>query len=265
MPIQQFRLYDILVDIVPGIIFIFMADALLQTDLLKILNIDGFGASGAVILVTLGYILGRLVHFCSSICSDIIMKHLFTPRAFPQENTFIQDLFWVLKLVFPVEDKEEVIKWALDYYPPEPDWFPQVRFPDYNQNIINSLSDDLENKYDFNMLGNLDDFIPFAESKLYSGDHLYHRYNILTTFFRNMSFLMWLFVVVISVQALFWLLPVNHLQVLSPWMNSTYVNSIPLVSLILSCIFSIQLQKFSTQRNRHLIIDLYQVVRDETD
>lgn len=263
MAIQQLRLYDVLVDIVPGVLSLFLLEAILGTGVFELLGRSSSGVQSAVILIVLGFITGRVLHYLSGEVSKVVARNLFMLKISQLEDGYAHRGLGILKKMVPVEDREEVIKWSLDYYPPEPDWYPQLAFPEYNKTIVRELDRELTDKYDFQMLGNLDDLVPFAHSKLYPHNRLYHRYNILTTFFRNAAFLAWAFAAVTGIQGLLTHTSIILVQRGSPWMNLSDASAIPLVSLCFGILFSVQLQKYAEKRNRHLIIDLYLTVKDE--
>ena len=79
MPIQQLRLYDILVDIFPGVVFLSLMYPLIPGEPLK--NLNGpfsAGALLAVVLVAIGYATGRMLHYVSGRVNEILNN----PRAF---------------------------------------------------------------------------------------------------------------------------------------------------------------------------------------
>lgn len=75
MPIQQLRLYDILVDIFPGVVFISLMYPLIPGKPLNSPSNPLFsGPLLAVIIVAIGYVTGRVLHYISGRGNEILNK-----------------------------------------------------------------------------------------------------------------------------------------------------------------------------------------------
>lgn len=59
MPVGNFNLYDVLVDLVPGVAFIFL--------LVRLLQIDDITAGQGIGLLLIGYVVGRVIHAVGSL------------------------------------------------------------------------------------------------------------------------------------------------------------------------------------------------------
>ncbi|MFD1585499.1 hypothetical protein ACFR9U_00775 [Halorientalis brevis] len=100
-------------------------------------------------------------------------------------------------------------------------------------------------------------------SKLFGEQTLYGRYNILTTFSRNISFSLWAPFFIFSL--------VNILAILTTytptmrWTDWTLEQRYLLTSLLLflAVTFSAQVSRFSKFRNRHFVIDFHEKLKSE--
>ncbi|MFA9417630.1 hypothetical protein [Natrinema sp. HArc-T2] len=75
MPIQQLRLYDIIVDLLPGVIFIALLYPISDSSIVD--SVPTFLSSGpvfAIILITAGYVLGRLIHSTTGKLNDVLQE-----------------------------------------------------------------------------------------------------------------------------------------------------------------------------------------------
>ncbi|QCW03976.1 hypothetical protein [Natrinema pallidum] len=150
MPIQQLTTYDIIVDTLPGAFLLLLLVPLLPEEAVEV--ISGTKIAASVIIVGAGYIVGRLIHTVGPGFDDVDI---------PKKSSTDDEIAWLV--VSKLADRI--------FVPPE-----------------NLKGNELEKeRLDF-IEENIDDIVKYGQSLLYSEETLYGRYEMLSTFFRNLHY-----------------------------------------------------------------------------
>jgi hypothetical protein len=278
MPVSQFSLYDLLVDVIPGMLAILLTILLFpEENAVQIFRFASIPA-GAVIIIVASYIVGRLIHEVSGMISGVVENWTYSFVVIATTEARETDLrtnpvkyIWYnlilqLRKSIPAEQGNPSIDEVFD----------SSRRP---------LTDDISDKRSENIptvfmankvykqftqseqlpyfpLGVDSKMIRHSGYSLLYGDKttLYTRYNILATFFRNMSFLFWLFPLLSAVQVLF---PEIAKKGTAIWATAEPIYLIPLCSAILGIIFSRATYDYSEKRNLHFLLDFYRTLNSE--
>lgn len=268
MPIQQLRLYDFLVDIFPGLAAIYLAQLLIPIDELPFGSPSVSGILIAVILIGAGYLVGRLIHSLSGTSSkfldSIVPAAKYPPRDYSKRNRIMYEF----RKSLPIEDEEKVVD---DFF--AEDWAPervsgptlQVRYPYVDFEIIRNVKKRVEDVYDFDPEKVEERTVRhFAYSELHNSNNLYERYNILVTFFRNITFTFWVvFLIAFCQYSLNWF-NIAIWQIPAPWLQEQNSGIFLILLFAVAIISSRQLFKYSFRRNRHLVIDFYKIISKAT-
>lgn len=271
MPIQQLRLYDLLVDIIPGTISLILLAELMPHAFVAYLYSLPVGLASGVILIALGFIAGRIIHYISGKVSNfsfpiiyiiiIPMKEYENRERYDSPHQKI--LIWILKRVqflfievrksLPIEVKEERVDiWLKKGESAEP--IINGESQQINPEVIQELNNEFYSRYGFQK--NSPEVVrSFGYSALFGKQALYQRYNMLTTFFRNISFIFWVFSIITALQLVLPMLNIYIGDGNSYWLSFRYADLVPPFSLLLAVIFSRQLYETSQKRNWHLIVD----------
>lgn len=337
MPVQQLRLYDIIVDLLPGVLFLALLYPLTTENTFnEIPSILSNASILALILLACGYILGRLIHSTTSKLNNLLndaplffigvlilessvlllilqslalilpdinsIQGMFSHQSAPIENDpgAVILVIYLLTLAFTGFVAQRLLRgigkpWKFDHsnaeFLREPelisrllpveepdsivdDWLKGDKLPiisssdqsgSMEKKIIREIQREMANQYRINSRRS---YIPGKEkdfkwvrfigySELFGKETLYHRYNILTTFFRNISVVFWSYFIMYSI--------INFLILFSNSMNGIVWSTwdygtrylITWLFLLLGVIFSTQVSKYSRSRNRQFIADLY--------
>jgi len=151
MPMQQFTTYDIIVDTIPGAFLLFLAILLFPKEIVS--PLAGSVAVAGVAILGAGYVLGRFIHTIGPGFRDVNI---------PNRSDTDDKLAWlvVMELTDKMTTKSDDID-ETEYY---------------------------ENKLDY-LDENSDDVIRYGQSLLYGENNLYARYEMLSTFFRNLYYI----------------------------------------------------------------------------
>lgn len=266
MPVQQLSLYDFLVDIFPGVVAIYLIQLILPVSEIPLYVPSGSGVQLAVVLLGAGYIVGRLLHSISSVISDILDGLVPVVEA-PEKRQVSWNRFWYeFRKTLPIEDDEGIIDemfsegWA-PAYASGPSL--KAKYPYVDYALIIGIRDLVYEEYEFDSEAAEDRAIRhFLYSKLYRESTLYQRYNILTTFFRNMAIIFWFSSLVTLAQLTLFLLGIDISVYDVPWLKMSNPWTLPTMTSAAAVIFSRQLFKYSYRRNRHLILDSYQILKE---
>lgn len=278
MPVSQFSLYDLLVDVIPGMLAILLTILLFPEE--NAVQIFGFASipAGAVIIIVASYIVGRLIHEVSGIISGVVENWIYSLVLIATNEARETDLrtdpvryIWYnlilqLRKSIPAEQGNLSIDEVFDSSrSPLTDDISDKR----NENIPTVFMANRVYKQ-FTQSEQLPSFPLGVDSKMirHSGysllygnkTTLYTRYNILATFFRNMSFLFWLFPLLSAVQVLF---PEIAKKGSAIWTTAEPIYLIPLCSAILGIIFSRATYDYSEKRNLHFLLDFYRTLNSE--
>lgn len=210
MPIQQLRIYDLLVDVIPGIIAIYLAGLVIPDNALPFAIPSATGLKSTFLLLGAGYFAGRLIHSFSASTSDIVDSFIPVVRHPVQDHSIRNQILYELRKTLPIEDDEDVIDEMFDSgWAPSKVGGPTLtsKYPYVDYGIIQRVKDIIDEEYDFDpRTAESRSVRDFAYSKLYGKQTLYARYNIIVTFFRNITVLFWgvLFIHSTTVRSLLW-------------------------------------------------------------
>ncbi|WP_157572936.1 hypothetical protein [Halogranum rubrum] len=194
MPVQQFSAYDVIVDVIPGAIGLILVSTLLPKSAFNSLTAYSPIVSGSALLVG-GYFFGRIIHSFSSRIPDLagsanrrirfdsLEETGFSPRLL---RIFRDILLFPLKLISGFGDRSRLKNWFDK---------PEDSPTDVNHRTIYQVIEGLANKmgYQHKPLPEPSSMIKYGENLLYGEDSLYMKYEMLSTFFRNISVLSILF------------------------------------------------------------------------
>lgn len=265
MPIQKLNIYDIIVDIFPGLL-VGILGVILLFPAQAIPSISGLDVGLAIILLALGYILGRAVHgFASGVDSFVrwsvpkFHQYLLSFRIYEKVSevtlpftgkhyTFSQHMEHGLSVLTPFTLKSALAHQLIDSINKK-----------YNVEVDQLDEHDMEEvKY-------------LSYSILYNKDVLYRRYEILATFFRSLYVVFFFSTLAYSVTAYRVVQNKDPILFNEPTIWIEHVSKgpkywvLPIGSFfILSLISLHQRRKFSHRRGRALIYDaVNELKRDE--
>lgn len=259
MAIQNLTLYDFIVDLTPGIAAIFVFIPLFPPESLVAEMLFTGSLRFGVSLLILGYITGRLLHAISgSLMFEILQTsldrlYLWTYAilisvilwVFPIRDTVVESLKNKLERRQKVRSVEERIKGDAKTR--------SQRVYLSARKEYHSPSSDLKRSH----------FKRFGESLLYGERGLYRKYEMLSTFFRNLAFLFSLasIVYLIYLHGVPYVYPVEGYVHESIWvantMNPYPYRLAPYFFFILGFLCHTQRLKFEHRKNRAFVDDLY--------
>lgn len=278
MPIRQFDLYDVIVDTIPGFfavgMIVFIAPNSFYSDIKSIPST----LLGGITLIIISFVLGRTVHALSGSLSTLIEKTLNSQFLSLEEATYnrniseapIAFLFKNIRKSIPVEQGDPIIELMIRDGRTPTELLEEGSEVSISSELPTSL---LANRVYYRFVESHDLPIDaetklikrFGYSRLYSEGHLYQRYNILSTFFRNMSFLFWIFTLITLVQLILYANAYSILGIGSLWLSLDIGGFLPLTSILFAVIFSRETYKFSGRRNLHFLIDYYIELREKAE
>lgn len=276
MPVQQLRLYDILVDVIPGITSLILILFLLPKKVVNFVLTLPVGLASAVVLLVVGFVLGRIFHYLSGKASDYIAIPVYRLIFLLQDDSNPRGKKWhhflmnlqsqhrsimiYLRKCLPVEVEENfldpVIMDAQDAEPVIDGEVYQI-----NREVAKKLATTFYQEKELEPRPQV--VRRYGFSSLYGKRTLYQRYNMLTTFFRNISFIFWTFSVIMFIQLVLVELGIS-IGASSYWLLIGHESIISIGILFLGVIFSRQLYEFSQKRNRHFIFDYLQYLEKES-
>ncbi|WP_152663281.1 hypothetical protein [Halorubrum saccharovorum] len=257
MPLQKFQIYDVIVDIIPGIVFSALLIPLIipssrETNIPAV----GGGVAIAIVLLAVGYVLGRVVHSFSSLFDSIVRATI----------RFLEARLMRGRLAGPISQARNKLIPIFGYHYTVEDHIQEAMSPitpfTLKTGSSYRLIEKINKKYeiDVDSLDHgeyLEEYEHFSHSLLYNKQVLYRRYEILATFFRSMYVLCFIFAIAYTISAyqvvglferpLLW----NHVVKDYGTQAGILVGSL----LLLSFIFAHQKRKFSNRRGRALIYD----------
>ncbi|ELY39155.1 hypothetical protein [Natronorubrum tibetense] len=261
MPVQKLDLYDIIVDIFPGLVAVFIFLPLVlgpgtaYSDALDLLGIEA-----TLIIIVLSYVIGRIVHGIASPFDKSISKFGSNIDKFFLEHPIYEKLTKRFGLHLSFEDH---IRDGLAPFTP----FTMKTV------MVHELHAEINEKYDVNTKSidrhDFNDLKHVCHSILYNKPVLYRRYEILTTFFRSMHTVFGLSLIFYSISLLVY--EYVGLGATDTFWAYLYFNDLRIVSLILVLqlilflIFYYQKRKFSHRRNRALIYDTVIELKGKTE
>ena len=283
MPLQQFSTYDIIVDIIPGCVFLLLSYAILPTQW------SSYGSGNTllagIILLIGGYFVGRVIHGISAYAMEPtlnidqeilvhILKSVFVISVLP--------ISLLTRLVFPVihifsrEKKSEE-----EQTPPSFDHQIDVWFSGDQDNVpkgvdwvvINSvhikLKNEMRNSIDENYIAQSSSLNPVAirrygENLLYGKETLYNKYQTLVTFFRSIMVISLIFGVLYTAVGVLSRGSPGFINSLRPGLTLPlspilYI-LIGILLIITFVVATFRRRKFLTHMYRAYINDLYQML-----
>jgi hypothetical protein len=283
MPIQQLKLYDIIVDTIPGVYGLLCLYLILPAEVVS----DGSPLSGGIttgaLILAIAYVFGRIIHSLSGSWSDFLNYGVneLEERLMPVKS-LSGILFLEFRKIMPVERATK--KPSSDVSQRVWSWFDVDRPNSMSRTgemgpvklgpLPIEVEDSVQARYDVYKYTVEDTLQEFGFSELYQTNSLYQRYNVLTTFFRNMAFLAWCFFA--STAAHY---AANHDVV--PFFSWTFHSiipnyngtpywtefdlgfAVPVLSFLVAVIFSRELYSYSKKRNRYFWIDFYKELKKE--
>ncbi len=263
MPLQKFDVYDIIVDIIPGIILTGLVLPLALPSGIENTSLPVGGVWLAIIILAIGYFMGRFLHSIASWfdkkitngTSKLISFLIYLVQDF---NIFPQNwrLYRVEEFLVKYNDKNHTvkseIKQSLSSSPPD----------SLKSQVAHEFLDRVEATYEIDT-NNLDygefirEYEQFSYSLLYDKQVLYRRYEILSTFFRSMYVLCLLAGILYTVSGLnlfgYYQDPIIWYQVVQDHTQQAIL--FVCLLFIFSIVFSHRKAKFSNKKGRALLYD----------
>lgn len=268
MAVQNLTLYDLIVDLTPGITAIFIFVPLFPSKSLVSQILFGSPFRFGLSLLVLGYVAGRLLHAISGSKIFEVVQRLTDRLYLRAYTTVLSVILWMLAdrswATDPLEDRSSLRRRARSI---------EERVRGNAETKSQQICAEACDNYivaDYNK--GIASFKHFGESLLYGERGLYRKYEMLSTFFRNLSLL---FVLSSSIYT-FYLhgIPYEH-QIdgfvhKSIWtVNTTSpypYEYAPYFFLTLGFLCYTQRLKFEHRRNRAFIDDLYlKLIEDGPD
>lgn len=260
MPLQNFSVYDIIVDIVPGIVFGYLLWALLAPiENIGFADLGLVGVGQALLIVAVGFLIGRALHGGSAMFEFFVSKFCrFVARQISR-NEKIEHYFkklhnWYSNFLGPKWSLETVLHEAL--FPFSPFTFYTAIAYDFHL-LLNEIYN-----VDFGQLDKKEGIEEFSYSLLYGKDTLYRKYEILSTGFRN-TYLLFLVASILYASVTYNTLQTSNAILLrdtTPWVR--YVHREPKIAVLivgvffaLFVLFLHQRLKFGRKRSDALLFD----------
>ena len=274
MPVQQFRSYDLIVDTIPGVFVIGALLLIIPKELVgRLVGLYSPITGGAVVIVV-AYVLGRTVHAISGSFSSLLEKQLAERTIKIEEETYesellsnpLSTLLLEVRKSIPVEQGDYMIDLVMsDSVSPlsESDQETEVTSDWPTRLIGNRVYVEFLHSQDFPLDTPPKMMRYLGYSQLYSKDRLYHRYNILATFFRNLAFVFWVFSIIVISQIILLNIDVVIFGIDSYWYSLDIGDSLPLMTVFLAILFSREVYSYSNKRNLYFLIDYYHDLRNE--
>jgi hypothetical protein len=273
MAIQKFALYDLIVDIIPGAISLVVLYSVLPTGVYQ----DFFGINASIVpsvaIVLLSYPVGRVfVHGLSSKMENILRScHYFLYKAYANMSAWLSSppLNEILKPVFTdVKQTDSDERSKYDYNTHVEQWLraeentPPAVAPsvvrDVRVGIVQLIGSDADVKA----------LCRYGENILYSRDTLYGKYEILSTFYRHISFTsilafaMYLVYLIIHEMSIPPQLDIAGSAPISEW-PLIWIATLPFLALGAFILSLWRWNDWTLSRNRAFINDLHIYLREQ--
>lgn len=259
MFLQNFSVYDIIVDIVPGVVFGYLIWVLaVPISKVGFTNLGLSGAGQAFLIIAVGFLIGRGLHSGSALFESFMRKNgeilLKNTEYFPIGKWYKKVHRKYRRFIGPEWSMETVLEEAL---------IPISPFTFYTATAyeLHNLLNEIYN-VDFEKLDNKEGIEEFSYALLYGKNTLYRKYEILTTGFRNTYFLFLLTSILYSFVTYSTLEKPNSfiLQSKTSWVE--YVGKEPKLAtlsvgimFVLFILFLYQRLKFGQKRSDMLLFD----------
>lgn len=278
MSVQQFSAYDIVVDVVPGSVGLIAAVLLLpQPALSYVTSLSGV-VSGITLLIG-GFFFGRVVHSLSSTVPEYERLQEVSESYAHDDDDLDEDtslttrvaltlarfspelgsLILLIQYVTGMSDNSNLEDWLRGTTdPPE----------DVDTLVVSRVRRSLCSK-----MGHPEGALPvhpsgmvkYGQNILFSRNTLYTKYEMLSTFFRNVSFLLFLFSLTSAIYALVSLTEpgavLRSFVVSLPFSPTIYL-VFSTAGFLLSMIARSRKKEFERRRDRAFIYDLHELLSD---
>lgn len=271
MPVQKLDIYDVIVDVFPGIITAMLTIILLAP--LSLLPEQPFGQLGVsvgILFLALFYILGRLVHGIASGIDSLV--RWATPNLHTKLlETSVRDTNVYRKLselAFPITGPhytfEQHMQDGLSVISPF------TLKTTLAHELITSINESYDVKVDQIDNHDLSEVKNLSYSILYNKDVLYRKYEILATFFRSLYVVFFAFTIFYSLTSISVFTGSGGIIINQQTIWSTFVYKYPglallalILMLVLFIVFLHQRRKFSHRRGWALIYDTVNELKDD--
>lgn len=205
MVVSRFSAYDLIVDIVPGFVFLILLYPVIPESLLQNLPLSGNQAFQGVILVIGAYPAGRLLHGIGSIIGEIAltirylmvlllssMARRFSSSGFEPFDKLARGADY-LSFLLDTSGIQSQKTYAIQYLSiDKANSQALLRKIHLDEHVLGEVMELMEATYGVSMSNkeDADAWVHYAYNILYPEENLYRKYEILHTFFKNTTFLL---------------------------------------------------------------------------